>query len=467
MARYDSFLTRREALKLAGMTLAGSLINGGAWPLNVRAAGKANPLGTARYGIMIEMSGAMSPMDCWDFKETKWTAKDLEPQKVWSDLTLSKTLFPKLIESKQMDRVSFVRSMRAKELVHFVGQYHVQAGRAQNVAVGKEIPAFGSVIAAELDSQRRPSDTFPTYMSTALSRNRVGAIGSGFFPAQFSGMDLDPGIVFDIFGAKDDTADQELQRRWQALMRLGEVSSADAGALEDKGTEYGAFYDYSYRILRDPRWAKIFQVGDEEKKRYGNKPFGLGCILAKNLISADAGTRFVYISDTIGWDHHSYIFDRTKPSNHYVAAAQWDQGFTALLEDLASMPGHAPGKSLLDETLVVSSSEFGRMPYMNSVAGRDHYNQAFTSLLAGGGSKGRRVLGKTNEDGSKCIDTGWKDKKQPVLDNLVATFYSTLGIDWKKSVAKTPSGRPYDYVQAAPIGSNEFISTDPFEDLFV
>ncbi len=466
MAKHDVSLTRRDLLKWGGMALAGGMAAHGSWPLNVRAAGKVNPLGTARYGIMIEMSGAISPMDCWDFKETKWTPKDLDPQKISSELYLSKTLFPKLVASKELNRVSLVRSLRAKELVHFVGQYHVQAGRAQNVAVAKEIPAFGTVIAAELASQRRPTDTFPPYISTALSRNRVGAIGSGLFPAQYSGLDLDPGMVFEVFGAKDEKASQELERRWQTLMRLGEVSTSDESALGEKASEYQAFYDYSYKILKDPRWAQVFNVTEQEKQRYGSRPFGLGCILAKNLLGADAGTRFIYISDSIGWDHHSFIFDRTKPSNHYVTSNNWDQGFTALLEDLASMPGHEPGKTLLDETLIVSTSEFGRMPYMNNVQGRDHYNEAFTCLVAGGGVKGGRIMGKTNEDGSKVIDNGWADSRQPVLDNVVATFYSALGIDWMKRVEKTPSGRPYLYVQDAPIGSSEFISTDPLMPLF-
>ena len=122
----------------------------------------------------------MSQMDCWDLKETKWTPKDLDPVKVWGDLYLSKTLFGRLITSKQMQNISFVRSMKAKELVHFNGQYHCQTGRALNVAVGKEIPAFGSIIAKELDSQRRQSDTFPTYVSVNLRQDRVGPIGSGF-----------------------------------------------------------------------------------------------------------------------------------------------------------------------------------------------------------------------------------------------------------------------------------------------
>ena len=143
----DSVVARREVLKWAGAALGG-MMAGVSFPLKVTAQANTKPLGTARYAIFIQMTGAMSQMDCWDYKETKWTPKDLNPQKVWGDLYLPKTLFGRMMASKTMERISFVRSMRARELVHFNGQYHCQTGRALNVAVGKEIPAFGSVIAA-------------------------------------------------------------------------------------------------------------------------------------------------------------------------------------------------------------------------------------------------------------------------------------------------------------------------------
>jgi len=252
---------------------------------------------------------------------------------------------------------------------------------------------------------------------------------------------------------------------------LSEVSSADAKALGDKVADYAAYYDYSYRILRDPRWAQVFQVSDQDKQRYGEGNFGQCSLLARNILKADAGARFVFITNSTGgngpFDHHAFIYDRTKPSNHYVECERIDRGLTALLEDLASLPGHAPGKSLLDETLVVATSEFGRMPTMNSAAGRDHYNKAFTSLLAGGGVQGHRILGKTNEDCSECIDVGWNHKQQPAIDNLVATIYSALGIDWTKKIENTPSGRAYEYVQTAPLGESNFIPNDPISELFV
>lgn len=461
----DLFPTRRDLLKLGGMALAGTALNQFVSPLKVRAAGKANPRGNARFCIFIELPGAISPPDCWDFKETKDTPNDLDVQKVTSDLYLSRTLFPNAKD--WAPRASFVRSMRAPELVHFTGQYHTQTGRALNVAVAKEIPAFGSVIAAELDKQRRDSDTFPTYMSVALGKGRVGAIGSGFFPARFTGIDLDPGSVFETFGVEGgDNGKALLEERWATLRKLSAVSPTETAPLGDKASEFGAFYGAAFKILDDPRWKQIFQMSEEDRKRYVSET-GFACVLARNIINADAGTRFIYIIDAPQpWDHHSFIFDRTRPNNHYNTCLNLDRALSNLMKDLSTMPSKTPGKTLLDETMVVVTSEFGRMPYMNNVMGRDHYNQCYTSMFLGGAVKPGRVIGKTDENCAKCIDVGWKHKEQPAMDNIVATIYSALGIDWSKHVEKTPSGRAYEYIQTAPIGGSEFISNDEIAELF-
>src|SRR5262245_37345940 len=466
----ELYTTRREMLRWLGLTAAGTIAAPMVRPLRVQGQRSVNLLGTARNAIMVKLSGAQRPMDTWDFKETRYTPSDLEPRTIRPDVKLSETLYPKLVKSKVLEKVSFLRSMRARELVHFTGHYHLHTGRALNPGVAKEIPDFGTVIAYELDSQRRATDTFPTYMSTNLVRTRTGIVGPGFFPARFTGLDLDTSIVFNVFGGKGE-ADSDLVRRWDRLRRLSEVSSADAAALGEKVADYAAYYDYSYRILRDPRWSKLFQVTNDDKQRYGESPFGQCSLLARNILKADAGCRFVFITNSTGgngpFDHHAFIYDRTKPTNHYVECARIDQGLTTLLEALDASPGHSPGHRRLDDTLAIAVSEFGRMPTMNSAAGRDHYGKTFTAMLVGGGVKGGRILGKTNADCSECIDTGWQHRVQPVFDNLVATFYSVLGIDWTKSVQNTPSGRDYEYVQSAPLGESNYIPTDPINELFV
>src|SRR5262249_13756836 len=119
-----TMLNRRDALKLTGLTLAGTWLDQVVCPLKVRAAAKVNPLGTARNCIFLEMAGGISQPDTFDYKEQRDQPNDLDVRKVNSDLYLSKTLFPEL--SQHMDKVSIVRSLRAPELVHFNGESHWQ-----------------------------------------------------------------------------------------------------------------------------------------------------------------------------------------------------------------------------------------------------------------------------------------------------------------------------------------------------
>ncbi len=457
---------RRDALKLGGLALAGTCLDQIIWPLKISAAGQSTPRGTARNCIVIEMSGAISPQDTWDYKETPLQPKDLDIRKVSSDVVLSKTLFPNMID--RWNEVSLVRSMRAPELQHFNGQYHTQTGRVLAPALAKEIPAFGSIVAYELEKQRRETDTFPTYISTSLITARAGSIGAGFLPPRFTAFDLAADTVFETFGGGDEGSNPALEERWSWLSAISEVSERDRMSLGTKVSDYKAYYENGYRILNDPRWNKVFKLTEQDKQRYGDDQYGLGLILARNLLAADAGTRFVYIYDSPqDWDAHAKIFDKSSRRNHYFTCQRWDKGFASLLTDLAAVPGHAPGKTMLDETLIVATSEFGRTPEINPVMGRHHWRFSYTTLFAGGGVKGGRVIGKSDANGGYNVETGWKHPEQPAMDNAVATIYSALGIDWKKRVTNTPSGRDYDYVQSAPIGGSEFIATDSIDELFV
>lgn len=460
----DLIPTRRDVLRYGGIALAGAWVDRLVWPLQVHAQGKTNPRGTARNCIFIEMGGAISPMDCWDFKETRFTPADLDMVSLSDDLSISRTLFPTLTD--EMDQVALVRSMRAPELIHFNGQYHTQTGRALNVAIAREIPAFGSVIAYELEGERRPTDTFPTYMSTQLTRARAGSIGAGFLPTRFTGLDLDPTTVFESFAGDTEGGQQLLEERWRLLNALADASETERASMGKKASDYREFYQGAYDILNDERWPSVFVASDDEKARYGDDEFGLGCILARNLLEADAGTRFVYIYDGDHWDHHSGIFDRSRKWNHYTTCPRLDKGLVSLMRDLSSRPGKAGGSSLLDETLIVATSEFGRTAEMNPVAGRDHWRQTYTSLYAGGGVVGGRILGATNADGSECVDFGWKHDGQPFMDNTVATIYSALGIDWRKSITNTPSGREYHYVDTVALGGSEMMYDDELAELF-
>jgi uncharacterized protein (DUF1501 family) len=139
-----------------------------------------------------------------------------------------------------------------------------------------------------------------------------------------------------------------------------------------------------------------------------------------------------------------------------------------LLRDLAAAPSPREiGKTLLDETMVVMVTEFGRVPgALNGIAGRHHYNEAYLSLFAGGGVKPGRIIGNTDATGEKVVDTGWKYRKiLPRTENIYASIYSALGIDWRKEMTNTPSKRAYRYVDV--LGATEFVSDDEITDLFV
>src|SRR5262249_46084893 len=123
----DLFPSRRDILNLGGYGLLGAFADQALWPVRARAAGEANPRGAARFGVIVELAGAISHVDTFDFKEDAGTPKDLDVRQVNSELYLSHRLFPEL--SKEMDKIAIVRSMKSHEVVHFRGQYYTQAGR--------------------------------------------------------------------------------------------------------------------------------------------------------------------------------------------------------------------------------------------------------------------------------------------------------------------------------------------------
>ncbi|MEP7363930.1 MAG: DUF1501 domain-containing protein, partial [Acidobacteriota bacterium] len=184
----DLFPARRDILRLGGYGLLGAFADQALVPMQARAAGKTNPRGTARFCVVIELAGAISHLDTFDFKESKGTPQDLDVRPIRNDLYLSQRLFPEL--SKDMDKIAIVRSMKSHEVVHFRGQYYNQAGRPLNPAQAPEIPSIGSVVAYELEGQRRPTDTFPTYVGCNLDTSGCGALSTGFLHPRHSVLDI-------------------------------------------------------------------------------------------------------------------------------------------------------------------------------------------------------------------------------------------------------------------------------------
>jgi uncharacterized protein (DUF1501 family) len=316
----------------------------------------------------------------------------------------------------------------------------------------------------ELEARRRSEDTFPTYMSFNLDKAFPGALSTGFLPPQFSVVDINPESAVKGM-ALDQKAIELLEERWRLLSQLRDVARPRVASYGREMSSYENFYDTAHKLLSDERWPAAFKVADGDRQRYGNTAFGISAVLARNVLSQDAGTHYIHICHP-GWDHHVQIWDRQAKSNHYVLCSEFDPAFASLLEDLASTRSKThPEKTVLDETLVVAMGEFGRTPGpLNNMAGRDHYNRCFPALFAGAGVKGGSILGKTNAEGAKCLETGWNQQEQPRIENIVATMFSSLGIDWTKEVRNTPSGRTYVYVD--PLGATGIIPTDEISTIY-
>src|SRR5262249_26568981 len=158
------------------------------------------------------------------------------------------------------------------------------------------------------------------------------------------------------------------------------------------------------------------------------------------ILAANQGTRFVQI--TYGsWDMHSGIYDTNSPQSLFGMAPALDNGVAALLTDLKA-------SGLLNETLVVMSGEFGRTPNMSAAGGRDHFLLQ-SAVFAGAGVKGGKVIGATNGDGSSVTDFGWKGSgstgpRYVRPEDIEATIYSAMGIDWTTIRGDDPYHRGFE-----------------------
>jgi uncharacterized protein (DUF1501 family) len=200
-----------------------------------------------------------------------------------------------------------------------------------------------------------------------------------------------------------------------------------------------------------------FRFTNQERNRYGNTPFGNSCLVARNIVSANLGTRYIQIT-LGGWDHHQNIYNAN--TGIYAPARQLDAGLSNLIADLAAAPA-GNGMTRLDETLIVVKGEFGRtVGALTDLAGRDHYF-VHSALFAGGGVRGGQVIGETSEDGMYVTVGGWSEDRPVTTEDIAATIYSTLGIDYTTIRRDDPLGRGFEYIP-----STDVWSAYPLRELF-
>ena len=460
MTRFqDMFLSRREILRLGGLTATGYSFLPLLEPFQVRAAGRIEPRGSARFCIFVMLAGGPSHVDGWDLKEGSWTPGDFDIQRLSNGIKWPMSLYPRL--AKRLDKVALIRSFHAWESQHGRGQYYCQAAHPHNPALAPEIPPVGAVVSSEVQKERRPTDSLPPYVAFNTLYNLAGLLGPGFLPATYAPFHINTRADLSSFAPPADER-ETFQRRWELLKRFDSRLRTDSGLEAKTYRDFHNFYEGAVSLMSDQRNAEVFQLDADDRKRYGSSVTGDAFLLSRNLVRADAGTRFIFLSQE-DWDHHTKIFsDRKK---HYQMSWDLDAGLCSLLDDLEAtkQPG---GGSLLDETLVVAMGEFGRTPgELSDLDGRDHYPYAATILFAGGGVQGDRVLGGTDELGAEIIDNGWSAQRPVYMEDVATTIYSAMGIDWQTKVETTPSGRAFYYVE--PLSPTGVIANREITELFV
>jgi uncharacterized protein (DUF1501 family) len=196
-----------------------------------------------------------------------------------------------------------------------------------------------------------------------------------------------------------------------------------------------AFYQSARGLMYNSSVQQAFSYTTAERARYGTTGFGDACLVANKVLLANLGTRFVQIT-LGGWDHHDDIYAAT---NLPARTADLDKGLSALLDDLKS-------NGLLGETLLLVAGEFGRtVGRLSPDGGRDHHMQQF-ALLAGAGVKGGKVIGSTDPTGAFTVEAGWSRQRDVRPEDLEATIYSAMGINWTTVRYDDPFGRGYYYV---------------------
>jgi len=396
---------------------------------------------TAKSCIFIFLAGAPSQVDMWDLKEGAWTPSDFAPTS-YGDLRWPQGLMPKT--AQHLNKISIGRCGLAWAAVHQLGQTWIQISRNPGGATGAISPHIGAVVALEQQVKRTTADVLPGFV--ALNSGSIPT--SGYMPAKYAPFGVQTSATgLATLNHPDGTA--RFDRRWALLHQLD--AARTNSALGKPSMDMNDFYDQSRALMQAPGINTIFTFNDADHARYGSTTFGDSMIVARNLVGANKGTRFVQCT-LGGWDHHNNIYNRQAAQSIYAQSTQLDDAFSALLTDLSTMPGAAAGKSLLDETFIVLIGEFGRTTGpLNNQQGRDHYLRN-SYVFAGGGVKGGRIIGKTDAVGDKVVEYQWSANRDIRPEDVTCSLYSALGIDYTSIRYDDPLGRGFEYVPGAKDG---------------
>lgn len=393
-------MNRRALLKASAAGFFGTLVS--RWAM---ADGVAAPSATAKSIILLWMNGGPSHLDTWDPKPGTPTGGPTKSIKTrMTGLELSENM-PHLADVA--DRLCVIRSMSSKEGNHDRARYLNHTSYAPNPTV--EHPSLGGWVAAKLGA---PANGLPPFVSLRGPSHGAGFLGTQYGP-----------FVVQSTGVPENTQptvdDARFQRRLALLDGMESQFGARVGGrmVDDRR----ALYASARKLMGSPALAAFdtSTESDATKAAYGDNDFGRSVLAARNLVRA--GVRFVEVT-LDGWDTHQNNFSRVKGQLDKL-----DPAMAALVKDLEAT-------HQLDSTLIVCMGDFGRTPKINANDGRDHYPQAWTAVLAGGGTK-PGVVGGTDATGEKPVGTPYS------VPDLLATAAKAMGLSPSEEVM-SPVGRP-------------------------
>lgn len=405
--------SRRELLRVGGLSILGGLAG--------RAAGD-EPATWRRQCIFILLQGGASHIDLWDPKP----AAVAEIRGPFKPIATSVTgmQFGELLpcSAAVAERLLVVRSMTHRFSNHIAGTYVTLTGSTaqpdqDREAHGDDFPGPGAVLTAlqtAVPGVPR-AVSLPNWLSIPGPSNRMpgqygGFLGSVHDPFLVEGDPSRPDYRPLALALPDGMTTDRLASRLDLNRKLDSI----AHLLErDLRRQYDRLQRSAYDLVADGTFRRALDVSaepDAVRDRYGRTKFGQSLLLARRLI--EAGVQFVgYNAFNQEWDTHGGLLGRYRQ-----IVPGMDQAFAALIADLAE-------RGLLDRTLVINTGEFGRTPAINKDAGRDHWPNVYSTVLAGGGLPGGVVHGASDAKGAEVRDA-------PVSPaDILATLYERLGVD--------------------------------------
>jgi len=393
-----------------------SVLGGKAFAIPGQEASKVKQVATAQNVIYLYMTGGMSHLDTFDPKPENKDVMGLTGtiKSNVDGIQLSENL---PLVARQMDKAALIRSMFSTQGAHEQGQYYQRTSYTQRSSIRH--PSLGAWLEK---FQGRGNPTLP---GSVMIGNDSRHPGAGFFESRFAPLMInDPEDGINNVKTNQWFTEERFQDRLSIAKQL-DRQFADTYNVKNVRA-YADMYDDALKMMKSEE-LKAFDLSaesDELRSKYGNDRFGQGCLLARRLV--EHGIRFVEVSFG-NWDTHNANFTRVPE-----LCDELDAALSTLLQDLSS-------RGLLESTLVVLTSEFGRTPEVNANDGRDHHASGFTTLLAGGGVRGGQVYGATDENGHKAV------VNPTSIPDFNATIAYALGLPLDQ-VLYSPSKRPFTVV---------------------